>query len=72
MAYDPKMGRISAQTREFGSEDLPPGKVARGWRYLEGSVDDKAWQRLLAAELTPAEQDELHEEAWIAAGGELD
>ncbi|MDT8915768.1 hypothetical protein [Amycolatopsis sp. PS_44_ISF1] len=68
LALDPETQRVLMQTREIGDEDLPRGLRGLGWARREADVEDDRWDALLAGELTPAEQDDLHRAAWTENG----
>lgn len=63
--------RVHMQTRPFNSRtDVPKGAYLRGEvrEVREADVDDTTWADLLAARLTPEEQDQLHQQLWTASG----
>ena len=64
MAQDPENGRITMQDVPFGESSFPRGARGRGWPQRTGELDDEVWRKLIAAELTPDEQDEVHQDAW--------
>lgn len=68
MALDPETLRVMFQSHDFGDGDFPPGLRGAGWPRRVGQVDDVTWERLLAGELTGAEQDALHRETWTESG----
>lgn len=68
LAMDPETGRVLLQPREFADGDFPRGLRGRDWPTRTGELDQKTWDQLLAGELTPPEQDDLHRDLWTKNG----
>lgn len=70
MALDLEELRVAMQPYEFDGHSFARGPRSATWPRLEGAVDSQAWDAYLAGELSQEEQDALHRQAWIAAGGD--
>lgn len=65
----PYLNRVALSPRPFTDADAPPGPRGALFEFRGPvDVDDAVWEELLAARLTPDEQDELHRRLWSSAG----
>lgn len=68
LAMDPETDRVVMQDREFDDGNFPRGRRGRDWARREADIDEDQWARLLAGQLPPDEQDQLHQETWTKSG----
>jgi hypothetical protein len=64
MSLDPETERVSLQEHEPDDGSFPRGRRGRSWPIRRGVILESDWRRLLAAEMSPEEQDQFHLDAW--------
>lgn len=69
LSMDPHTLRITVMTKEPSDGDFPLGARGRGWPIRQTKIDEAVLGKLLAAQYTPAEQDEIHIQWWNDALG---
>ena len=68
LSRDPQTDRVTAETREWSDGSFPAGARGRGWALRETDADEDTWAAMLAGELSPSEQDTVHQQWWNQAG----
>ena len=64
MTCDPETERIAFRDREPDDGSFPPGPRGRGWEIRRAELDEAVWDDLMAARISPADQDALHQAKW--------
>lgn len=64
MTRDPETERISFLNREPDDTSFPRSKRGRGWQIRRAELDEDVWDDLMAARISPDDQDVLHQTKW--------
>jgi hypothetical protein len=70
LVQDPETFRVAILTHEPADGDFPHGLRGVGWPVREADIPAADLARVLRAEATPAEQDDLHRSWWSQAAPE--
>jgi hypothetical protein len=70
LKLDPEERRVAASPREPHDGDRPPGLRGAGWPRRQLDVESAVWEKMMTAQYTPDEQDEIHRDWWNRADPE--